>query len=118
MSVPANERIAEIKKETLNYTLLNSDISDQDKIEALIGRIIKSSEEEILLFFPTTNSFWLCEESCRIIDLLSQAINKYKKIKVLINVQNEDFLASKKVDKKIKETNKILGTYVNYTSKK
>ena len=118
LSVPANERIAEIKKETLNYTLLNSDINDQDKIEALIGRIVRSAEEEIILFFPTTNSFWLCEESCRILDLLSQAINKYIKIKVLINIQNEDFNASKRIDQKIKETNKVLGTYVNYTTKK
>ncbi|MGB9169327.1 MAG: hypothetical protein WCB31_10410 [Nitrososphaeraceae archaeon] len=118
LSVPANERIAEIKKETLNYTLLNSDISDQDKIEALISRIVRSAEEEILLFFPTTNSFWLCEESCRIIGLLSEAINKYIKINVLIHVGSEDFHSSKKIDQKIKQTNKILGTYVNYTTKK
>jgi len=118
LSVPANERIAEIKKETLNYTLLNSDTSDHDKIEALISRVVRSAEEEILLFFPTTNSFWLCEESCRIIGLLSEAINKYIKTNVLIHVGSEDFHSSKKIDQKIKQTNKILGTYVNYTTKK
>ncbi|HET9773422.1 MAG TPA: hypothetical protein VFP25_00410, partial [Nitrososphaeraceae archaeon] len=43
---------------------------------------------------------------------------KYIKINVLIHVENEDFHASKKIDQKIKQTNKILGTYVNYTTRK
>ena len=119
-SIPANERIAEIKRVMFdNSSLLNTNIRDVYTIKKIIPKVIQSAVEEILLFFPSTNSFWLIEDNNEIIELLAEAINKYIKVKIIIHIDNsEDSNATTKIDQKIKEVNKVLGTYVNYTTKK
>jgi hypothetical protein len=117
-SIPANERIAEIKRIMFDNSLLNTNIRDLHTIKEVIPKVIHSAVEEILLFFPTINSFWLIEENNGIIELLAEAINKYIKVKIIIHTDSEDTNANKTIDKKIKEVNKVLGTYVNYTTKK
>ena len=118
-SIPANERIAEIKRVMFdNSSLLNTNIRDVYTIKKIIPKVIQSAVEEILLFFPSTNSFWLIEESNEIIGLLSEAIDKYIKVIIIIHIDSEDSDANKTIDQKIKEVNKVLGTYVNYTTKK
>lgn len=118
LSIPANERIAEIKRIIFDNSLLNTNIRDFHTIEEVISKVIQSAVKEILLFFPTINSFWLIEENNRIIELLSDIVNKYIKVKIIIHIDSEDSNANKKIDQKIKEVNKVLGTYVNYTTKK
>ena len=51
---------------------------------------------------------------------MAEAINKYIKVKIIIHIDNrsEDSNATTKIDQTIKECNKVLGTYVNYTTKK
>ena len=50
---------------------------------------------------------------------MAEAINKYIKVKIIIHIDNsEDSNATTKIDQTIKEVNKVLGTYVNYTTKK
>lgn len=117
-SIPANERIAEIKRIMFDNSLLNTKIRDLHTIKEVIPKVIHSAVEEILLFFPTINSFWLIEENIGIIGLLAEAIDRYIKVKIIIHIDNEDTNANKTIDKKIKEVNKVLGTYVNYTTKK
>jgi hypothetical protein len=119
-SIPANEKIAEIKRIMYdNSNLLNTNIRDVYIIKKTIPKVIQSAVEEILLFFPTINSFWLIEESNEIIGLLSEAIDKYIKVKIIIHIDNsEDSDSNKTIDQKIKKANKVLGTYVNYTTKK
>ena len=119
-SIPANERIAEIKRVMFdNSSLLNTNIRDLHTIKEVIPKVIRSAVEEILLFFPSTNSFWLFEDNNEIIELLAEAINKYIKVKIIIHIDNsEDSNATTKIDQTIKEVNKVLGTYVNYTTKK
>ena len=118
-SIPANEKIAEIKRLMYdNSSLLNTNIRDVYTIKKTIPKVIQSAVEEILLFFPTINSFWLIEESNEIIGLLSEAIDRYIKVKIIIHIDSEDSDANKTIDQKIKEVNKVLGTYVNYTTKK
>jgi hypothetical protein len=119
-SIPANERIAEIKRIMFdNSSLLNTNIRDLHTIKEVIPKVIRSAVEEILLFFPSTNSFWLIEDNNEIIELLAEAINKYIKVKIIIHIDNsEDSNATTKIDQTIKEVNKVLGTYVNYTTKK
>ena len=117
-SIPANERIAEIKRIMFDNSLLNTNIRDLHTIKEVIPKVIRSAVEEILLFFPSTNSFWLIEESNEIIGLLSEAIDKYIKVIIIIHIDSEDSDANKTIDQKIKEANKVLGTYVNYTTKK
>jgi len=119
-SISANERIAEIKRIMFDNSLLNTNIRDLLKIKEVIPKVIRSAVEEILLFFPSTNSFWLIEDNNKIIELLAEAINKYIKVKIIIHRDNssEDSNATTKIDQTIKECNKVLGTYVNYTTKK
>lgn len=117
-SIPANERIAEIKRIMFDNSLLNTNIRDLHTIKEVILKVIHSAVEEILLFFPIINSFWLIEENNGIIELLAEAINKYIKVKIIIHIDSEDTNANKTIDKKLKEVNKVLGTYVNYTTKK
>jgi hypothetical protein len=119
LSIPANERIAEIKRIMFDNSLLNTNIRDLHTIKEVIPKVIRSAVEEILLFFPSTNSFWLIEDNIEIIELLAEAINKYIKVKIIIHIDNsEDSNATTKIDQTIKEVNKVLGTYVNYTTKK
>ena len=118
-SIPANERIAEIKRIMFDNSLLNTNIRDLHTIKEVIPKVIRSAVEEIVLFFPSTNSFWLIEDNIEIIELLAEAINKYIKVKIIIHIDNsEDSNATTKIDQTIKEVNKVLGTYVNYTTKK
>ena len=119
-SIPATERIAEIKRIMFDNSLLNTNIRDFNTIKEVIPKVIRSAVEEILLFFPSTNSFWLIEDNNKIIELLAETINKYIKVKVIIHIDNssEDSNTTTKIDQKIKECNKVLGTYVNYTTKK
>ena len=51
---------------------------------------------------------------------MAEAINKYIEVKIIIHIDNrsEDSNATTKIDQTIKEFNKVLGTYVNYTTKK
>jgi hypothetical protein len=118
LSIPANERIAEIKRIMFDNSLLNTNIRDLHTIEEVISKVIQSAVKEILLFFPTINSFWLIEKNNGIIELLAESINRYIKVKIIIHNDSEDSNANKKIDQKIKEVNKVLGTYVNYTTKK
>jgi len=120
-SIPATERIAEIKRIMFDNSLLNTNIRDLHTIKQVIPKVIRSAVEEILLFFPSTKSFWLIEDNNEIIELLAEAINKYIKVKIIIHIDNsssEDSNATTKIDQRIKECNKVLGTYVNYTTKK
>ena len=119
-SIPATERIAEIKRIMFDNSLLNTNIRDLHTIKEVIPKVIRSAVEEILLFFPSTNSFWLIEDNNEIIELLAEAINKYIKVKIIIHIDNssEDSNSTTKIDQTIKECNKVLGTYVNYTTKK
>jgi hypothetical protein len=117
-SIPANERIAEIKRIMFDNSLLNTNIRDLYTIKEVIPKVIQSAVEEILLFFPTNNSFWLIEENNEIIELLSDAVDRYIKVKIIIHIDSEDSNVTKKIAQKIKEVNKVLGTYVNYTTKK
>jgi hypothetical protein len=117
-SIPANERIAEIKRVMFDNSLLNTNIRDLHTIKEVIPKVIQSAVEEVLLFFPTINSFWLTEENNGIIGLLSEAIDRYIKVKIIIHIDSEDSDANKIIELKINESNKVLGTYVNYTTKK
>jgi hypothetical protein len=118
-SIPANEKIAQIKRIMFDNTLLNTNIRDLSTIKRLIPKVIQSAVEEILLFFPTINSFWLIEENNGIIGLLSESIDRYIKVKMIVQIDNsEDSNANKKIDQKIKKASKVLGTYVNYTTTK
>lgn len=106
-SIPANERIAEIKRIMFDNSLLNTNIRDMHTIKEVIPKVIRSAVEEILLFFPSTNSFWLIEDNNEIIELLAEAINKYIKVKIIIHIDNsEDSNATTKIDQTIKEVNK------------
>jgi hypothetical protein len=117
LSIPANERITEIKRMMFDNNLLNTNIRDIHTIEEIISKVIKSAVKEILLFFPTFDSFWLLEENNEIIKLLAESVHRYIKVKIIIHNNSEDSNAKKNIDQKIKEASKVLGTYVNYTTK-
>ena len=109
-SIPANERIAEIKRIMFDNSLLNTNIRDLHTIKEVIPKVIQSAVEEILLFFPSTNSFWLIEDNNEIIELLAEAINKYIKVKIIIHIDNsEDSNATTKIDQTIKEVQQNIG---------
>lgn len=117
LSIPANERITEIKRMMFDNNLLNTNIRDLHTIEEIISKVIKSAVKEILLFFPTFDSFWLLEENNEIIKLLAESFHRYIKVKMIIHNNSENSNAKKNIDQKIKEASKVLGTYVNYTTK-
>ena len=117
LSIPANERIAEIKRMMFDNNLLNTNIRDFHTIEEIISKVIQSAVKEILLFFPTFDSFWLLEKNNEIINLLTESVNRYIKVKIIIHNDSEDSNAKKNIDQKIKEASKVLRTYVNYTTK-
>jgi hypothetical protein len=117
LSIPANERIAEIKRMMFDNSLLNTNIIDSHTIEEIISKVIQSAVKEILLFFPTFDSFWLLEENNEIIKLLAESVNRYIKVKIIIHNESEDSNAKKNIDQKIKEASKVLRTCVNYTTK-
>ena len=117
LSVPASEKIAEIQRVMFDTSLLNTNITDLSTILEIFPKVIQSAVEEILLFFPTIDSFWFAESN-GIVKFLGEAINRFIKVKVLIRIDNENTNIKKEIEQKINETNKILGTYVNYTTKK
>jgi hypothetical protein len=49
---------------------------------------------------------------------LAEAINKYIKVKIIIHIDRKIQMPIKQLTKELKEVNKVLGTYVNYTTKK
>ena len=100
LSIPANERIAEIKRMMFDNNLLNTNIRDFHTIEEIISKVIQSAVKEILLFFPTFDSFWLLEENNEIIKLLAESINRYIKVKIIIHNNSEDSNAREKLIKK------------------
>jgi hypothetical protein len=118
LSIPANEKIAEVKRMMFDKSLLNTNINDLDIIKQVITKVIHSANKEVLLFFPTINSFWLIEESNRLIELLVDILDRYVKVKVIIHINSGDSNIKEKIDQKIKESSKILGTYVYYSTKK
>jgi hypothetical protein len=117
-SILASGRITQIKRMLFDNSLINTNILDLSTIKELIPKVIQSAVEEIVLFFPTFASFLLIEENNKIIELLSNAINKYIKVRLIIHIENEDSNIKNQIDQKIKETDKVLWTYVNYTTKK
>jgi hypothetical protein len=116
-SIPATERIAQIKRILFDNSLLNTNIRDLATIKELIPKVIQSAIEEILLFFPTVTSFWLIEENNKVLELLSKAVKRYIKVRLIIHIDREDSIVQKQIDQKIMETDKVLRTYVNYTTK-
>lgn len=117
-SILATERITQIKRILFDNSLLNTHIRDLHTIKELIPKIIQSAVEEILLIFPTVDSFCLIEDNNKVLELLSKAVNKYIKVRIIIHIESEDSNIRKQIDQKIKETDKVLWTYVNYTTKK
>jgi hypothetical protein len=117
LSIPASEKIAEIQRVMLDTSLLNTNITDIRTIVEIFPKVIQSAVEEILLFFPTIDSFWFAESN-GIIKLLGDAIDRFIKVKVLIHIDIENSNIKKEIEQKVTETNRILGTYVNFTTKK
>ncbi|MGZ5485803.1 MAG: hypothetical protein ACXWFB_07835, partial [Nitrososphaeraceae archaeon] len=116
LSIPASEKIAEIQRVMFDTSLLNTNITDSGTIEEIFPKVIQSAVEEVLLFFPTIDSFWFADRN-GIIKLL-EALTRFIKVKVIIHINGEISNIKKEIERKVNETNKILGTYVNYTTKK
>jgi hypothetical protein len=49
--------------------------------------------------------------------LLGDAIDRFIKVKVLIHIDMNSNI-KKEIEQKVTETNRILGTYINFTTKK
>lgn len=117
LSIPASEKIAEIQRVMFDTSLLNTNITDSGTIEEIFPKVIQSAVEEVLLFFPTIDSFWFADRN-GIIKLLGEALTRFIKVKVIIHINGEISNIKKEIERKVNDTNKILGTYVNYTTKK
>ena len=82
-AIPAKQRIREIE-EGLKRDFIDT-IRDPNEVQSIIAKLISSAIEEIMLTFPTVNTFNRFQKE-KLLDLLkNEATNNGIKIRILVD---------------------------------
>ena len=114
-SIPAREKVVEIMRHVISDDFTNSNIEDPYRTYEVALGIIKSAVDEILILFPTVNSFW-CAENGEIISLLGEAVDRNVNVRILIQAQHDKNIREL-IQRKLKERKQELQINTNYISK-
>jgi hypothetical protein len=114
-SIPAREKVVEIMRHVISDDFTNSNIEDPYRTYEVALGIIKSAVDEILILFPTVNSFW-CAENGEIISLLGEAVDRNVNVRILIQAQHDKNIREI-IQRKLKERKQELQINTNYISK-
>ena len=114
-SIPAREKIVEIMRHVISDDFTNSNIEDPYRTYEVAIGIIKSAGDEVLILFPTVNSFWYAENG-EIISLLGEAVGRNVNVRILIQAQPDKNIREM-IQRKLKERKQGLQINTNYISK-
>jgi len=119
-SVPARERITEIEREVVEGIIKHIEANEnnrnsKDTLQTL-HRIIESSIDQILILFPSVNSFWgVYNEG--ILKSISDAVTREVSVKLLIHIDEENEEHKDAIRQKLKEERQELDINTNFFSK-
>ena len=114
-SIPAREKVVEIMRHVISDDFTNSNIEDPYRTYEVALSIIKSAVDEILILFPTVNSFW-CAENGETKSLLGEAVGRNVNVRILIQAQHDKNIREI-IQRKLKERKQELQINTNYISK-
>jgi hypothetical protein len=89
VAIPAMQRIAEIKRGVSQPKMLKEQTRDPIEIRDAIIEIIESSRSEILVVFPSANTFW-CAESAGVIASLGDKIKHNVVVRAIVHVDKNE----------------------------
>lgn len=114
-SIPAREKVVELMRHVISDDFTNSNIEDPNRTYEVALSIIKSAVDEILILFPTVNSFWYAENG-EIISLLGEAVGRNVNVRILIQIQHDKNIREI-IQRKLKERKQELQINTNYITK-
>ncbi|MDF2767234.1 MAG: hypothetical protein K0S91_69 [Nitrososphaeraceae archaeon] len=114
-SIPAREKVVEFMRHVISDDFTNSNIEDPYRTYEVALSIIKSAVDEILILFPTVNSFWYAENG-EIISLLGEAVGRNVNVRILIQIQHDKNIREI-IQRKLKERKQELQINTNYITK-
>ena len=114
-SIPAREKVVELMRHVISDDFTNSNIEDPYRTYEVALSIIKSAVDEILILFPTVNSFWYAENG-EIISLLRDAVGRNVNVRILIQTQHDKNIREI-IHRKLKERKQELQINTNYITK-
>jgi hypothetical protein len=89
VATPAMQRIAEIKRGVSQLKMLKELTRDPSEIRDAITEIIETSRSEILVVFPSANTFW-CAESAGVIASLGDKIKHNVVVRAVVHIDKNE----------------------------
>ena len=89
VATPAMQRIAEIKRGISQPKLLKELTSDPSEIRDAVIEIVESSRSEILVVFPSANTFW-CAEGAGVIASLGDKIKHNVLVRAIVHIDKNE----------------------------
>jgi sugar-specific transcriptional regulator TrmB len=92
MAIPAKQRIKEIEEDAKRQFI--DTVQDGVEINDLIYKLVKSAKEEILILFPTTNTFYRYDREGLVKLIRDAATHSGMKIRIFVYVDDENIRES------------------------
>jgi hypothetical protein len=89
IATPAMQRIAEIKRGVSQLKMLKELTRDPSEIRDALAEIIETSRSEILVVFPSSNTFW-CAESAGVIASLGDKIKHNVVVRAIVHIDKNE----------------------------
>lgn len=89
LATPAMQRIAEIKRSVSQIKMLKDLTRDPSEIRDALTEIIETSRSEILVVFPSANTFW-CAESAGVIASLGDKIKHNVVVRAIVHIDKNE----------------------------
>ncbi len=89
VATPAMHRIAEIKRGVSRLKMLKELTRDPSEIRDALTEIIETSRSEILVVFPSANTFW-CAESAGVIASLGDKIKHNVEVRAIVHIDKNE----------------------------
>lgn len=89
LATPAMQRIAEIKRGVSQIKMLKELTRDPSEIRDALTEIIETSRSEILVVFPSANTFW-CAESAGVIASLGDKIKHNVVVRAIVHIDKNE----------------------------
>jgi hypothetical protein len=89
VATPAMQRIAEIKRGVSQLKMLKELTRDPSEIRDSLTEIIETSRSEILVVFPSANTFW-CAESVGVIASLGDKIKHNVVVRAIVHIDKNE----------------------------
>jgi hypothetical protein len=89
VATPAMQRIAEIKRGVAQLKMLKELTRDPSEIRDALTEIVETSRSEILVVFPSANTFW-CAESAGVIASLGDKIKHNVVVRAIVHIDKNE----------------------------